>query len=553
MMRNSLRAKLLGAFALDLLLMVGLGWFAFQQMSLMNARATFVEQQTIPSLDTIAQITTVINRYQVRQLEYLIYSNPYDKERSRQKMAELEAEMGGYLATYQPLITSEAERAQFTAVAEAWQHVVDANYQRFIPAVALANTGSVQPFYSRMNPLYDTLNQRMEQLSGEGQAQATNALEDVRSTYFNARNVIIGDTALTILISAAIGLVLSGRIAQRIGRLTGATAGVAAGDLDRRVDVVSRDELGILAQGFNHMVESLREQRSALEQRNTELQVSLHRQEQLTTELIRGKQAEEEAQRAQAAAEAASQAKSMFLATMSHELRTPLNAILGFAQLLKMGVASDDVTMRNEHLDRILAAGRHLTTLISNVLDFSKIEQGKIELNITPVDIGSLVREVANITSSLIQQQNNSLHIICPADIGQMDTDGAKLRQVLLNLLGNAAKFTEQGSVTIRVRRDTSAIARTSGIFFEIIDTGIGIKAEHLSQLFQPFSQVDSSVRRRFDGTGLGLALSRQFCRALGGDISVESRPGHGSTFRVYLPVTSQIYHNESPSVVTYA
>ncbi|NTW97438.1 MAG: HAMP domain-containing protein, partial [Oscillochloris sp.] len=459
-----------------------------------------------------------------------------DKERSKQKMAELEAEMARYFAGYQPLITSDQERERFAAVDTAWQQVVTTNYQRFIPAVALANTGSVQPFYSRMNPLYDELGQAMEQLSIEGQTQATGALEDVRAAYLRARMVIIGDTGLTILISAAIGLVLSGRIALRIGRLTGATARVAAGDLERRVEVVSQDELGVLAQGFNHMLDSLREQRSTLEQRNAELQASLRRQEQLTADLVRRKQAEEEAQRAQAAAEAASQAKSMFLATMSHELRTPLNAILGYAQLLRMGAAGGDPLVESKQLDRILAAGRHLTTLISNVLDFSKIEQGKIELKIGPVEIYPLVREVADIVLPLMQQQSNTLHIVCPPDSGLIETDGPKLRQVLFNLLSNAAKFTEHGTITLRVRRQEAGEA-SPYISFEVSDTGIGIAADQLDKLFQPFSQIDSSVTRRFDGTGLGLALSRQLCIALGGDIEVESAPGHGSTFRVRLPV----------------
>ncbi|NTW01296.1 MAG: HAMP domain-containing protein [Oscillochloris sp.] len=533
----SLRAKLLGAFALDLLLMISLGWFAAQQMALMNERAAFVEQQTIPSLDTIATITTIINRYRIRQLEYLIYSNLSDKERSKQKMGELEAEMAGYFADYQPLITTDQERERFSDVTTAWQDVVNANYERFIPAVGMASTGSVQPFYSRMNPLYDQLDQAMANLAAEGQAQATSALDEVQTAYNRARTVIMGDTGLTILISATIGLVLSGRIALRIGRLTGATATVAAGDLDRKVDVVSHDELGTLAQSFNQMVDSLREQRHVLEQRNVELQDSLRRQEQLTADLVRRKQAEEDAQRAQAAAEAASQAKSMFLATMSHELRTPLNAILGYAQLMRMRLSiSNTDEQTTTQLDRILAAGRHLTTLISNVLDFSKIEQGKIEIALNEVHIGALVREVADIVDPLIRRQSNILQIICPPDIGTMMTDGPKLRQVLFNLLSNAAKFTEHGEIVLCVERPALRIGSDATLLFSVRDTGIGIAADHIHTLFQPFSQIDSSVTRRFEGTGLGLALSRQLCLALGGDISVESTLGQGSTFRITIP-----------------
>ncbi|MEI6777740.1 MAG: ATP-binding protein [Chloroflexales bacterium] len=562
-MHTSIRSKLLAAFALNLLLVVGLGWFAAQQMARMNERAAFVEQQTIPSQDRVARIATVINAYRVRQLEYLIYGNESDKNRSQKKMGDLEREMDGYFTDYQPLVNTEREDTRFKAVTTVWHDIVDANHQQFIPAVRLANTGSVQPFYSRMNPLYDRLDLAMTQLSEESQGQATSALDEVRSAYESARNFILADTAATIILSAVIGLTFSGRIALRISRLTGATTRVASGELDRKVEIISRDEIGVLAHSFNQMLDSLREQRSALEQRHIELQISLSRQEQLTADLVRGKQAEEEAYQAQIAAEAASQAKSMFLATMSHELRTPLNAILGYAQLMRlraMGGSTDPED--REQLDRILSAGRHLTTLISNVLDFSKIEQGKIDLNISHVDVFALVHEVTDIVLPLVQRQENTLRIDCLPDIGTLDTDGPKLRQILFNLLSNAAKFTENGTVTLRVtqeaggrRQDDHLPPPASSLLFDVIDTGIGIADDQLDKLFQPFSQIDSSVTRRFDGTGLGLALSRQLCLALGGDINVESSIGYGSTFRVCLPTYGSTFRvplptNDSPHLI---
>jgi signal transduction histidine kinase len=543
-MRSSIRVKLLAAFALDLVLMVSLGWFAAQQMARMNERAAFVEQQTIPSLDRVARIATVINSYRVRQLEYLIYSNLADKERSKQKMGALEQAMAGYFADYQPLINAPREDARFRAVATAWDAVVAANYQRFIPAVALANSGSVQPFYSRMNPLYDQLERAMAQLAEENQSQATDALDEVRSAYEGARSFILADTVATSVISGALGLILSGRIALRISRLTGATARVAAGELDRTVEVMSQDELGRLAQSFNQMVESLRAQRSALQQRNSEIQASLRRQEQLTEDLILRQQAEEAAHRAQTAAEAANQAKSMFLATMSHELRTPLNAILGYAQLMRMArgaVAIDDLEL--DPLERILAAGRHLTALITNVLDFSKIEQGKIELSIKEVAVAGLLREAVDVVAPLAQRQANTLRVIDAPDLGVMTTDPGKLRQILINLLANAAKFTDHGVITLHAWRAERAApagdGQPSDLIFEVSDTGIGIAPEHLGQLFQPFSQLDASVTRRYEGTGLGLALSRQLCLTLGGDVSVVSELNRGTTFTVRLPAVA--------------
>ena len=537
-----IRAKLLGGFALDLLLMCILSLVTWQLMGVMNSRAAFVEQHTVPSLNGVAAINSVISRYRVQQLEYLIYTNAADKARSRRKMAELEAEMAGHLNAYRPLISSPAEAERFANVEADWARVLAANYDSFIPAASEANTGSVQPFYSRMNPLYGSLEAEMAQLAAESQLQASAALAVVRGAYDTARRFIAFDTLLAIVISAAIGLTLSGRIAQRLGRLTSAADKVAAGDLQPTLEVTNRDELGRLAQSFNQMVASLRQQRRALQERNAELQTSLARQEQLMADLMHRKRAEEEAYRAQAAAEAASHAKSMFLATMSHELRTPLNAILGYAQLMRLTTPQLDLPAAEgtvDPLDRILVAGRHLTAMISDVLDFSKIEQGKIELTLTSFDPCALVREALDVVTPLAQRQHNALRLICAPEPGTMYADVGKLRQVLLNLLSNAAKFTEHGIITLRLSIEQDEATTEQGWYvFGVSDTGIGIAAEQLTRLFQPFSQLDASVTRRYEGTGLGLALSRQLCLAMGGEISVVSEPGHGSTFTVRLPAS---------------
>jgi signal transduction histidine kinase len=250
--------------------------------------------------------------------------------------------------------------------------------------------------------------------------------------------------------------------------------------------------------------------------------------------LIRGRQAEEQAQRAQSAAEAASQAKSMFLATMSHELRTPLNAILGYAQLMQLSPGTARATSGEvDPVERILAAGRHLKALINNVLDFSKIEQGKMDLHIAPVDLAALAREAADVVAPLVERQHNQFQLVCAPELGSSQTDADKLRQVLINLLANAAKFTEHGTITLRAERVDAGVA------FEVVDTGIGIAPADQERIFQPFSQVDASVTRRYEGTGLGLALCRELCRALGGTISVSSTIGQGSTFRVWLPASA--------------
>lgn len=201
-------------------------------------------------------------------------------------------------------------------------------------------------------------------------------------------------------------------------------------------------------------------------------------------------------------------------------------------------------------LDRILVAGRHLTAMISDVLDFSKIEQGKIELTLTSFDPCALVREALDVVTPLAQRQHNALRLICAPEPGTMYADVGKLRQVLLNLLSNAAKFTEHGIITLRLSIEQDEATTEQGWYvFGVSDTGIGIAAEQLTRLFQPFSQLDASVTRRYEGTGLGLALSRQLCLAMGGEISVVSEPGHGSTFTVRLPASVAL-NQHAPQVL---
>jgi signal transduction histidine kinase len=529
-----IRAKLLGAFALDLLLMILLGLVASQQMATMNARASFVAEHTIPALGVVAALKTHSNEYRVNQLEFMLYTSDSDKDRSLKRMLEIETRMQASLDAYRPLINSAAEQARFEQVEQSWKTLVQTNHDSFIPDAIQNNTGSVRPFYSRLNPLYTSLERAIVGLNDESELQAADSLAVVQQAYDRARYFIMADTMITLVISAIIGMVLSGGIAMRIGRLTAAANKVAGGDLERQVEVKSNDELGQLGRAFNQMIMGLRSQRHALEEHNQALQRSLERQEQLTADLIRGRQAEEQAQRAQSAAEAASQAKSMFLATMSHELRTPLNAILGYAQLMQLSRGTDHATTSElDPVERILAAGRHLKALINNVLDFSKIEQGKIDLHLTPVDLAALAREAADVVAPLVERQHNQLQLDCAPELGSSQTDADKLRQVLINLLANAAKFTEHGTITLRAARVDAGIA------FEVIDTGIGIAPADQERIFQPFSQVDASVTRRYEGTGLGLALCRELCRALGGTISVSSTPGQGSTFRVWLPASA--------------
>ena len=284
----------------------------------------------------------------------------------------------------------------------------------------------------------------------------------------------------------------------------------------------SNDELGVLIEGFNEMLSQIQ---------------------------LRDKRLEEaviESQKAKEAAEFASKAKSEFLANMSHELRTPLGSIIGYSEILIHDAEDEGQELFIPVLQKIHNAGKHLLAIIGDILDFSKIEAGKMKLYLETFDISTMLNETVNIIHPLIERNSNHLEIRLAPNLGTMHADRLKIRQSLLNLLSNSAKFTKHGTITLEATRK-SAIRQAEHpiteewIQFEVNDTGIGMTEEQLGKLFKAFTQIDSSTTRKFAGTGLGLAISKRYCLMMGGDITVESRYEHGTTFMIRLPATVNI------------
>jgi signal transduction histidine kinase/DNA-binding NarL/FixJ family response regulator len=301
------------------------------------------------------------------------------------------------------------------------------------------------------------------------------------------------------------------------------------------------DEIGSLIDGFNTMLSDIQHRDTALRGANNELQT---RTRELEEEISHRKQAQDDLLKAKYVAEEASRAKSTFLANMSHELRTPLNAIIGYSEMLEEEAQDAKTVETVQDLQKIKSAGKHLLALINDVLDLSKIEAGKMSLHLETFDVAGMIEEIVSTLQPAIEKNKNAIRVHLVDEVGMMRADITKVRQILFNLLSNACKFTDHGTISVDV--DQSTAEGLDLLRFRITDTGIGISAKQQEHLFQEFAQADTSIARKYGGTGLGLAITYRFVQLMKGRIGVESQPGKGSSFTVYLPAEVTL-ENASP------
>ena len=353
--------------------------------------------------------------------------------------------------------------------------------------------------YLATNELLKELEQRQAFIA----VQRANIID--RTIALTDRITVIGFLA-SIFLTATLGFFLVRYTNSSLKRLKTGTQRIGSGDLNYRIDNIDdKGELGDLADAFNDMSDKLRN-------------------------------AMNEARQAKDVADEANAAKSIFLANVSHELRTPLNAIIGYSEMLHDELGDEvavDKPQFQQDLDKIITSGRQLLSLINNILDLSKIETGKMALHCDSFEPGKALQQVCDTLAPLLQQNGNSLQTAGFDSLPTLINDATKFRQVITNLLSNAGKFTEQGTIEVRARELS---ANPTEIEVAISDTGIGMTEEQQSRIFDAFVQAESSTSANYGGTGLGLAICRDYCELMGGSIEVQSKPGEGSTFIVRVP-----------------
>lgn len=405
------------------------------------------------------------------------------------------------------VLADPAQQSQLKGISKELQQLSN-SWLIFYRSFGVDQTKAVTELTLHGEPLAKESQRRLAALEGQEKERVEAANLNILRTERWISRLTVTIFLLSILVTIGVGAPVLRSLSKRLRELRRGASAIGAGDLEQRIRLGAHDELGALAAAFNDMAKSLGLAHQRIEQ------------------------ARKDAELAREVAVDANHAKSAFLANMSHELRTPMNAIIGYSDM--MIEEAEDEGREEPDLLKIRSAGKHLLSLINDVLDLSKIEAGKMTLYLEDFEVDEMIDEVVSSVQPLVEKNANTFELEVGEDVGEMRADVTKVRQALVNLLSNASKFTENGTIrlsAVRYNEDGGDRLR-----FEVSDTGVGMTPEQCSKVFEEFAQADVSTTRKYGGTGLGLTISRRFCRMMGGDITLVSELGKGTTFTVELP-----------------
>jgi signal transduction histidine kinase len=489
----AVHTKLLAAFLAIVMLLIAVGAVGLQVLSHSNRRATeLVKLQRKIAAYRQLQHDTTAQLYSVASA--LLTHDERTLDATLRQLNQF-----GY----------DLDRLQFVAKDEVELLAqVRKDYDQFIQvvskAVELIRGGKIEEGHqlqlTQAHALAERLERLMNQLVNRAEADMVASIEASQAAYTHSRWIVIGFAVGSIALALILGYAISWSVVGPVQQMDARFQEIGSGNFFRQLEIPNRDELGTLAANLNRMSEELGRLYQQLEQKSLQL-------------------------------EAANRHKSEFLSRVSHDLRTPLNAIIGFTRLVLRKVEHLPELQR-ENLQKVLISGEHLLGLINGLLDLAKIEAGKMEVFAESFKVNDVIHMAVSTVEPLLKDgQVRLLREIAP-DIPQLKTDRDKLKQILLNLLGNAVKFTERGEIKVSASREDGLLKLT------VADTGIGMKKEALDHIFEEFRQADSSTSGKYGGTGLGLSIVKRLVNLMGGDIGVESEAGKGSRFTVTLPIT---------------